>query len=142
LVHRCHQGILFVIIRNVAISIAPFRVEHVNFLANDTPTAAFIFTVYIRGGLVICIFLLRRGLVDELVIDTIVKVAVVIHFVLTIEVFDPVSILDHFFVNYQGKVEALMRFLHALVRPGTIEWGEDETLGRAISESGLPTWDF
>ena len=104
-----------------------------NFLANDTPTVAFRLTVYIRGGLIICIVLLGRGLVDELVIDTIVKVAVVIHFVLTIEVFNPVGILDHFFVNYQGKIEALMRFLHALVRPGTIERGEDETLGRAIS---------
>jgi len=105
----------------------------VNFLANDTPTVAFRLTVYIRGGLIISIVLLGRGLVDELVIDTIVKVAVVIHFVLTIEVFNPVGILDHFFVNYQGKIEALMRFLHALVRPGTIERGEDETLGRAIS---------
>jgi hypothetical protein len=86
----------------------------VNFLANDSPTATFRLTVYIRG-LIISIFILGRGLVDELVIDTIVKVAVVIHFVLTVEVFNPVSILDHFFVNYQGKVEALMRFLHALV---------------------------
>jgi hypothetical protein len=86
----------------------------VNFLANDSPTAKFRLTIYIRG-LIISIFILGRGLVDELVIDTIVKVTVVIHFVLTIEIFNPVCILDHFFVNYQGKVEALMRFLHALV---------------------------
>ena len=133
MVHRGHQGILFVILRNIPISVAPFRVKHVDFLANDTPTAAaFRLTVYIRW-LIISLVLLGRGLVHKLVIDAIVKVTVVIHFVLPIEVFNPVRILDYFFVNYQGKVEALMRFLHALVRPGTIERGEDETLGRAIS---------
>ncbi len=111
------------------------RIKHVHILVGR-PLILEIQQMPIRPllRLLFLFFLLfRRGLIYKLIVDAVVKVAVVVHLVLPVEVFDAVRILNHFLVENHGVEliatiqEPLMDLLlHTLVRPGRVEGGEDK----------------